>query len=64
MNESLDCDWDWTSGKNKTFTPKHLLKTLYFSLFNSNLMHRWLIWGEDQKEKFKKSNATQKQTEV
>ena len=36
--------------KIKHFTPKHLLKTSYFSLINSNL-----IYGcQDQNEEFKK----------
>ena len=41
------------------FTPKHLLKTLYFSLFNSNLIYRCHIWGQDQNEEFRKIEKLQ-----
>ena len=59
--------WDWASGKKtlKHFTPKHLLKTLYFSsLFNSNLIYgcpadRRYAWGQDQNEEFKKIEKLQ-----
>ena len=40
--------------KIRHFTPKHLLKTLYFSFFNSNLIYGCQIWGQDQNEEFKK----------
>ena len=51
--------WDWASGKNKTFTPKHRLETLYFSLFNSDLIYGCQIWGQDQNEEFKKIEKLQ-----
>ena len=51
--------------KIRHFTPKHLLKTLYFSsLFNSNLIYgcpadRRYAWGQDQNEEFKKIEKLQ-----
>ena len=60
INEHLDWDLHFTQLKKKLnrrtgllakirhFTPKHLLKTLYFSLFNSNLIYGCQIWGQDQ----------------
>ena len=66
MNEHLDWDLYFSQLKKKLnrgtgllskirdFTPKHLLKTLYFSLFNSNLIYGCQIWGQDQNEEFKK----------
>ena len=40
--------------KIRHFTPKQLLKTLYFLLFNSDLIYGCQIWGQDQNEEFKK----------
>ena len=40
--------------KIRQFTPRHLLKTLFFSLFHSNVIYGCQIWGQDQKEEFKK----------
>ena len=48
--------------KQRHFTPKHLLKTLYFSLFNSNLIYYCQIWGQDQNEEFKKIEKLQEKT--
>ena len=51
--------------KIRHFTPKHLLKTLYFSsLFNSNLIYGCpadgrYAWGQDQNEEFKKIEKLQ-----
>ena len=45
--------------KIRHFTPKHLLKTLYFLLFNSNLIYGCQIWGQDQNEEFKKMEKLQ-----
>ena len=45
--------------KIRHFTPKHLLKILYFSLFNSDLIYGWQIWGQDQSEEFKKIEKLQ-----
>ena len=53
---------NWGTGllaKIRHFTPKHLLKTLYFSLFNSNLVYGCQIWGQDQNEEFKKIEKLQ-----
>lgn len=36
--------------KIRHFSPKHLLKTFYFSLFNSNLIY-WARYGENFKMK-------------
>ena len=67
MNEHLDLDLYFSQLKKKLnrgigllskirhFTPKHLLKTLYFSLFNSNLIYGCQIWGQDQNEEFTKN---------
>ena len=71
MSEHFD-DWDlyFSQLKNKLnrvirllakirhFAPKHLLKTFYFSLFNSNLICVCQIWGQDQNE-FKKIEKLQ-----
>ena len=58
MNEHLDWDLYFSQLKKKLnrgigllskirhFTPKHLLKTLYVSLFNSNLIYGCQIWGK------------------
>ena len=35
------------------------MKTLYFSLFNSNLIYGCQIWGQDQNEEFKKIEKLQ-----
>ena len=71
MNEHLDWDLYFSELKKKLnrgigrlskirhFTPKHLLKTLYFSLFNSNLIYGCQIWGQDQNEEFKKIEKLQ-----
>ena len=46
--------------KIRHFTPKHmLLKTLYFSLFNSDLIYGCQIWGQNQNEEFKKIEELQ-----
>ena len=73
MNEHLDWDLYFSQLKKKLnrgigllskirhFTPKHPLKTLYFSLFNSNLIYGSSshIWGQDQNEEFKKIEKLQ-----
>ena len=71
INEQLDWDLYFSQLKKKLnrgigllakirhFTPKHLLKTLYFSLFNSNLIYGCQIWGQDQNEEFKKIEKLQ-----
>ena len=71
MNEHLDWDLYFSQLKKKLnrgigllaktihFTPKHLLKTLYFSLFNSNLICGCQIWGQDQTKEFKKIEKPQ-----
>ena len=48
--------------KIRHFTPKHLLKTLYFSLSNSNLIYGWQIWGQNQNEEFKKREKLQEKS--
>ena len=35
------------------------MKTLYFSLFNSNLIYDCQIWGQDQSDEFKKVEKLQ-----
>ena len=45
--------------KIRHFPQKHLLKTFYFSLFNSNLIYGCQIWGQDQNEEFKKIEKLQ-----
>ena len=72
MNERLDWDlyfiqlkmelnhWIGLLAKKKRhFTPKQLLKTLFFSLFHSNLIYGCQIWGQDQNKKFKKIEKLQ-----
>ena len=68
MNKHLDWDLCFSQLKNKLnrwielladFTPKHLLKTLYFLLFNSDLIYGCQIWGQDQNEEFKKIEELQ-----
>ena len=34
--------------KIRHYVPKHLLQTLYYSLFNSNLIYACKIWGQKQ----------------
>ena len=45
--------------KIRHFTPKHLLRTLYFSSFKSNLIYGCQIWGQDQNEEFKTTEIFQ-----
>ena len=71
MNEHLDWDLYFSQLKKKLnrgigllskiryFTSKHLLKTLYFSLFTSKLIYGCQIWGQDQNEEFKKIERLQ-----
>ena len=71
MNKYLDWDLYFSQLKKKLnrgtgllskirhFTRKHLLKTLHFSLFNSNLIYGCQIWGQDQNEEFKKIEKLQ-----
>ena len=71
INEHLDWDLHFTQLKKKLnrgigllakirhFTPKHLLTTLYYSLFNSNLTYGCQIWGQDRNEEFKKIEKLQ-----
>ena len=71
MNEHIDWDLYFSQLKKKLnrgigllsklrhFAPKHLLKTLYFSLFNSNLIYGCQIWGQDQNEEIKKIEKLQ-----
>ena len=71
MNEHLDWDLYFSQPKKKInrgigllakirhFTSKHLWKTLYFSLFDSNLIYGCQIWGQNQNEKFKKTGKLQ-----
>ena len=71
MNKNLDWDLYFSQLKKKLncgigllakirhFTPTQLLKTLYFSLCNSNLIYGCQMWGQDQNEEFKKiENST------
>ena len=71
INEHFDWDLYFSQLKKKLnrgigllskirhFTSKHLLKTLYFSLCNSNLIYGCQIWGQDQNEEFKKIEKLQ-----
>ena len=34
--------------------PKYLLKTIYYSLFNSHLIYASQIWGQSQRDHFRK----------
>ena len=40
--------------KVRHFTSQHLLKTLYYSLFNSHLIYGCQVWGQYQGTEFKK----------
>ena len=53
LKKKLDCG-SGLLAKIRYFTPKHLLKTLCFCLFNSNLIYGCQIWGKDQSEEFRK----------
>ena len=65
ISEHLDWDLYFSQLKNKLncgigllakirhFTSRHLLKTLYFSLFNLNLIYGCQICWQDQNEEFK-----------
>ena len=35
-------------------TPKHLLKTIYYSVFNSHLIYASQIWGQSKSDHFRK----------
>ena len=66
MNGHLDWDLYFSQLKKKLnrgiglvtkirhFIPKHLLKSLNFLLFNSNLIYGSHIWGQDQNEEDKR----------
>ena len=43
--------WNWTSGKNKTFYSKALIENPLFSLFNWNLIHGAVRYGDKIKVK-------------
>ena len=45
--------------KVQHFTSQHLLKTLYYSLFNSHLIYRFQVWGQYQGTEFKKIETLQ-----
>ena len=74
INEHLDWDlyfsqlkkkinrWIGLLAKIRHFTPKYLLKTLYFSLYNSNLIYDYQMWGQDQNEQFKKIEKTSRKS--
>ena len=34
--------------KIRHYVPKHLLKTIYYSIFNSHLIYAGEIWGQEQ----------------
>ena len=71
MNEHLDWDLYFSQLKKKLnreigllakirhLTPKQLLKILYSSLFNSNLIYGCKIWGQGENEEFKKIEKRQ-----
>ena len=74
MNECLNWDLCFSQLKKKLnrgigllskirhFTPNQLLRTLYFLLFNSNLIYGCQIWGQDQNEEFKKIEKLQEKS--
>ena len=45
--------------KVRHYTPKPLLKTIYYSLFNSHLIYASQIWGQTKTEIFKKLEKLQ-----
>ena len=45
--------------KVQHFTSQHLLKTIYYSLFNSHLIYRCQVWGQYQGTEFKKIKTLQ-----
>ena len=40
--------------KIRHHTPKYILKTIYFSLFNSHLIYASQIWGQSKSDHFRK----------
>ena len=40
--------------KIRHYTPKYLLKTIYYSLFNSHLIYASQIWGQSKSDHFRK----------
>ena len=74
VNEHLDWDLHFSQLKNninrgigllakiRHFTPKYLLKTLYFSLFNSSLIYDCQMLGQNQNEQFKKTEKLQEKS--
>ena len=45
--------------KVRHFTSQHLLKSLYYSLFNSHLIYGCQVWGQYQGNEFKKIETLQ-----
>ena len=45
--------------KVRHFTSQHLLKTFYYSLFNSHLINECQVWGQYQGTEFKKIETLQ-----
>ena len=45
--------------KIRHYTPKPLLRTIYYSLFNSHLIYAWQMWGQSKTELFKKIQKLQ-----
>ena len=63
INDHLDCNRGiGFLAKIIHFTSKHLLKTLYFSLCNSNLIYGCQMRGQDQNEEFKKIQKLQEKS--
>ena len=49
--------------KIRHYVPKHLLRTIYFSIFNSHLIYACEIWGQSQNsQQFKKLLKLQKKS--
>ena len=40
--------------KMRHYMPKYLLKTIYYSLFNSHLIYACQIWGQSKSDHFRK----------
>ena len=38
--------------KIRHYVPKFLLKTIYYSIFNSHLIYGWEVWGQNQNNVF------------
>ena len=49
----------WITFKIRHYTSQHFIITIYCSLFNLHLNHGFLLWGQNQETKFRKTRKLQ-----